>query len=73
MITIARSAHPAVFTACVRRFDLNANFDERVSVPAARISWKASPMPSVQRRISMPEFDLFDLTIELLRRPAQRH
>jgi hypothetical protein len=37
MITIARNAHHAVFTGCVRRPDLNANFDERVSEPAVRI------------------------------------
>jgi ChrR Cupin-like domain len=31
--------------------DLNANFDERVSVHAASIPWKASPMPGVERRM----------------------
>ena len=31
--------------------DLNANFDERVAVHAARIPWKASPMPGVERRM----------------------
>jgi hypothetical protein len=31
--------------------DLNANFDERVSVHAARMPWKASPMPGVERRM----------------------
>jgi ChrR Cupin-like domain len=31
--------------------DLNANFDERVSVHAARIPWEASPMPGVERRM----------------------
>jgi ChrR Cupin-like domain len=31
--------------------DLNANFDERVSVHAARIPWKASPIPGVERRM----------------------
>jgi hypothetical protein len=29
----------------------NANFDERVSVHAAKIRWKASPMPGVERRM----------------------
>ena len=31
--------------------DLNANFDERVSVHAARIPWEPSPMPGVERRM----------------------
>jgi hypothetical protein len=31
--------------------DLNANFDERVAVHAAKIPWKASPMPGVERRM----------------------
>ncbi len=31
--------------------DLNANFDERVAVHAAKIPWKASPMAGVERRM----------------------
>jgi hypothetical protein len=31
--------------------DLNANFDQRVAMHAAKISWKASPMPGVERRM----------------------
>ena len=31
--------------------DLNANFDERISVHAAKIPWKPSPMPGVERRM----------------------
>ena len=31
--------------------ELNANFDERVAVHAARMPWKASPMPGVDRRM----------------------
>jgi anti-sigma factor ChrR (cupin superfamily) len=31
--------------------DLNANFAERVAVHAAKIPWKASPMPCVERRM----------------------
>ena len=30
---------------------LNANFDERVAVHAAKLPWKASPMPGVERRM----------------------
>jgi len=29
--------------------DLNASFDERVSVHAARVPWKVSPTPGVER------------------------
>jgi len=31
--------------------ELNANFNERVSVHAAKLPWKASPMPGVERRM----------------------
>jgi hypothetical protein len=31
--------------------DLNTNFDERISVHAAKIPWKPSPMPGVERRM----------------------
>jgi hypothetical protein len=31
--------------------ELNANFDERAVVHAAKIPWKASPMPGVERRM----------------------
>lgn len=31
--------------------DLNANFDERAAVHAAKIDWKASPIPGVERRM----------------------
>ena len=31
--------------------ELNANFDERVCVHAARLDWKSSPMPGVERRM----------------------
>ena len=31
--------------------DLNTNFDERVSVHAARIPWEPSPIPGVERRM----------------------
>jgi anti-sigma factor ChrR (cupin superfamily) len=31
--------------------DLNANFDARISVHAAKIPWKPSPMPGVERRM----------------------
>jgi len=31
--------------------DVNANFNERVSVHAAELPWKASPMPGVERRM----------------------
>jgi anti-sigma factor ChrR (cupin superfamily) len=34
-----------------KAMDLNANFDERVSVHAAKIPWKPSPMPGVERRM----------------------
>jgi hypothetical protein len=31
--------------------DVNANFNERVSVHAAKLPWKATPMPGVERRM----------------------
>jgi len=31
--------------------DLNVNFNERVSVHAAKLPWKSSPMPGVERRM----------------------
>ncbi|MEM7426625.1 MAG: cupin domain-containing protein [Pseudomonadota bacterium] len=31
--------------------ELNANFDDRVAVHAAKVPWKASPMPGVDRRM----------------------
>ena len=31
--------------------DLNANFNERVSVHAAKLPWKSSPMSGVERRM----------------------
>ena len=31
--------------------EINANFDERVAVHAAKLPWKVSPMPGVERRM----------------------